>query len=201
MTQSTVVFIDYENARHYARRQPGVADGHFEPWSLGQAICDLHNRHAPDVPLECGEVRVYLGVSNEHLDEATWRDYERYAQTWGKSRPVKVHTPQRQCRDKTWVVKEFYTQLSVDLLNWALDVSRNCREPEVAVLFSADRDCAPALRAVAAILRSHPTSRVDMAGWLEHGQGQASFGRVVDIPDLHLEQHLLTWGDYRGALV
>ena len=200
MTQSTVVFIDYENARHYARRQPGAADGHFEPWSLGQAICDLHNRHAPDVPLECGEVRVYLGVSNEHLDEATWRDYEELSETWEKNQSVKVREPQSRVRGKARVVKEFYTQLSVDLFNWALDVSRGSRGPEVAVLFSADRDCAPVLRSVAALLQSHPKSRIDVAGWLERDQGWRSFGWVVDIHDLHLEQHLLTWDDYRHDL-
>lgn len=200
MTQSTVVFIDYENARHYARRQPGTADGHFEPWSLGQAICDLHNRRAPDVPLECDEVRVYLGVSNEHLDEATWRDYEELSETWEKNQSVKVRKPKSRVRGKARLVKEFYTQLSVDLFNWALGVSRGCREPEVAVLFSADRDCAPALRSVAALLQSHPKSRIDVAGWLERDQGRRSLGWVVDIPDLHLEQHLLTWNDYRENL-
>lgn len=198
MTRNAVMFIDYENARHYARRSHSATDGHFDPWSLGQAICNLHNRRVPDAPLECGEVRVYLGVSNESVDETTQRHYRGLRTTWEKNQSVKVRMPRRRPRDK--MVKEFYTQLSVDLLNWALGVSRGSREPEVAVLFSADRDCAPALRSVAALLRSHPKSRIDVAGWLEHSQAQSSFGWIVDIPDLHLEQHLLTWNDYREDL-
>ena len=201
MTQNAVVFIDYENVRHYARWPQGAMDEGLNPWSLGRAICALHNRRAQDVPLECGEVRVYLGVSNESVEETAQRHYKGLRTTWEKNRSVKVHSPRRRAKDG--VVKEFYTQMSVDLLNWALDVSRGCREPEVAVLFSVDRDCAPALRSADDLLRSHPTARIDVVCWHEYDQWQRDQMRgwaANIVPNSDLERHLLTWDDYREAL-
>lgn len=202
-TQNAIVFIDYENVRHYARWPQGAMGEDLNLWSLGRAICALHNRRAPDVPLECGEVRVYLGVSGESVDETTQRHYRGLHTTWKKkNRSVKVHMPRRRARDG--VVKEFYTQMSVDLLNWALDVSRGCREPEVGVLFSVDRDCVPALGSADDLLRSRPTARIDVACWHEYDQWQhdQEKGWAANIvpDDLDLERHLLTWDDYCEAM-
>lgn len=203
-TQNAIVFIDYENVRHYARWPQGAVGEGLDLWSLGRAICALHNRRALSTrTLECGEVRVYLGVSNESVDETTQRHYKGLRTTWErKNQSVKVHMPQR--RDRDGVVKEFYTQMSVDLRNWALDVSRGCREPEVGVLFSVDRDCAPALRLADALLCSHPTARIDVACWHEYDRWQRDqekgWAANVVPDDLDLERHLLTWDDYREAL-
>ena len=198
MALRVAVFIDYEDARHYAARQSGGSVGDFDPWDLATAICELSNeRGTVAAQLELAEVRVYLGASNQFLSPEDFARYKRLRTAWKRRPSVAVQMPRFRTK-KDRIVKEHHTQMSIDLFNWALDVSSGGVGPEVAVLFSADRDCAPIVRRLATCFGSGASPRVDLAGWLEHdGKGQPLAYIVPLKPpeDRTVNAHLLRWAD------
>ena len=196
MTSSAVVFIDYENARHYAPQEQSWRRGDLDPWQLARAVCGLGS------DLDPVEVRVYLGVSNEPLDEADRKRYAKLSRQWERNGPVSVQPLRtRNPNAQVQIVKELYTQLSIDLLNWATDVSNGRDVPEVAVLFSADRDCAPIVKRLKACSQSQRTYRIDVAAWLERSSRKPVPGGLLSVSDAEPKKHLLTWPEYMGAEV
>lgn len=84
--------------------------------------------------------------------------------------------------------KEVHTQLTVDLLLWADSVASGRSASEVAVLFSTDRECRPAVRRASERLTAISSSRVGLASWAgqEHSQLDAQwFTNLMPVPIVH----------------
>lgn len=191
---SAVVFIDYENARHYAPQEQAWRRSDLDPWQLARAVC------GPGSGLDPVEVRVYLGVSNEPLGEADRKHYAKLSRRWKRNGPVSVQPLRTRNPDaQVQIVKELYTQLSIDLFKWATEVSNSSGVPEVAVLFSADRDCAPIVKRLKACSQSQRTHRIDLAAWLERSPRKPVRGGLLPVSGAKLKKHLLTWPEYMEA--
>lgn len=199
MALKAVVFIDYEDARHYAARQSGGSVGDFDPWKLATAICELNNeQRTVAVQLELSDVRVYLGMSNQLLTKADLRRYKQLRTVWEQRHQSLLVRMPRFTGGKDKRVKEHHTQLSIDLFNWATDVLNGGVGPGVAVLFSADRDCAPIVRRLAACFGSRHALRVDLAGWPERDEKGQSHTHIVPLShpgDPAVNEHLMRWDD------
>lgn len=180
----TVLFVDYENARHAADRLFGDRidnDGYFHPRKLGQLICEQHNRRAEAqrLPrLRLTEVRVYRGQPNseaepkrraEHLARKyAWLDLDDEAHTAVEDCKVTVidpplHYPKAshpRWAGRTAFEQETDTQLTVDALTMAVRGAF-----DVAVLFSEDRDFLPVMHELLTRYSEGQLPQVHRAGW------------------------------------
>lgn len=192
MPDRVIVFVDYEDARSFAAHQSG-GDGHFDPWALGEAICDeLARETGSTEPLyELSQACVYRGVPNRQR-----RD--RLAQAWrSKYGDERVYVWENDYDDPQYrTAKELHTTLSVELLNWAHLVAAERSDLAVAVLFSTDRDCAPVIRAITDGFDSAPMPRIDLAAWA----GQAQQWQDWRLGSRDIKKHLLTWNILQQVL-
>lgn len=161
------VFCDYENTRWYASRHPvpacNDADHHFDPWMLGQRIQgrlrERTSTPANQTRIDLVQVRVYRAEPTHYHERKHYQWQRReWSKTYGdlviepllkgqKGKPPWVGKAPRAARNGQH--KQVHTKLSVDLLNWALAATSTDRQAEIAVLVSADRECAPVVREVA----------------------------------------------------
>lgn len=185
------VFIDYRDALWSAQLLFG-RDGsrNLDPRALAQAVCDelkaAEMSTSPSVRL--AEVRVYLSEPRKSPGKA------RHARRCGLWRahgqrlgvPITILDPPVNQFDEP---KEVHTQLTVDLLLWADSVTSGRSASEVAVLFSTDRECRPAVREASARLATISGSRVDLAGWAGQECSQLDVQWITDLsaaPSVHL---------------
>lgn len=180
----TVLFVDYENARHAADRLFGDRidnDGYFHPRKLGQLICEQHNRQAEaqGLPqLRLTEVRVYRGQPDpeaepkrraEHLARKyAWLDLDDEAHTTVEDCKITVidpplHYPRAshpRWAGRTAFEQEIDTQITVDALTMAVQGAF-----DVAVLFSEDKDFLPVMSELLARYSEGQLPQVHRAGW------------------------------------
>lgn len=168
MELRTVLFLDYQSARWNAYKLFGAGGG-FDPWELGEAICDKHNQGIVEgLRLRLTKAQVYLPrkarVRGETVDNWRAKHGSRVTLVW--------------CRHENGQVKDLHTTLSVDLLRMADEA-----EFEVGIIFSADRDFRPALRRFAERFEGQDLPRLDFAGWARANGGGA---RLLDTHDIRI---------------
>lgn len=200
-----VLFCDYENTRWYASRHPVPAcndtDHHFDPWLLGQRIrsmlCERASSPVNQTRIDLVQVRVYRAEPTHDHERKHYQWQRReWHRKYGQNRVVEPLFDSRLGRAPFvdhGQQKQVHSKLSVDLLNWAMDIANGKRHAEVAILVSADRDCAPVVRE---ITRRFP-AYLDLAGWRSMANGAEwkwLDDRVVRILGRGPELHLLSPG-------
>lgn len=171
-----IVFCDYENTRWYASRHPSPecndADRHFDPWLLGEKIVDeLQLAPASQKAIDLVQVRVYRA---EPTEDHVRKHYQWQRREWRRKHGViRVVEPLFNSRlghapyVRNGQQKQVHSKLSVDLLNWGIAVVNGEHQAEIAILVSADRDCAPVIREIRRQFRAH----LDLAGWQSANNG------------------------------
>lgn len=191
MATQVIAFIDYEDARSFAAAQSG-GDGHFDPWRLGEAICDEMGREANSgvSAYELLQSCVFRGIPRER-GSVEHRFYEELGQAWeSRHGGERVYVWEHAYDEPRWrTVKELYTTLSTELFNWAQLAAAGASELAVAVLFSTDRDCAPVVRAITDRFGAGAAPRLDLAAWT----GQEHLWRDWRLSAGAVRQHTLAW--------
>lgn len=207
-TVGATLFLDYDNACWWAKWLSGaMLSATFDPWILGETICAARTTtesQAHSFDLRLVDVRVYVRIPDRR--EPVERDaLRKQVKRWGEMYGAQVQVvqrptdpPRRDCDTKV-VVKEIHTQLSVDLLTWAREVSHGESDSRIALLFSADRDCQPAVRQVATQFRQEAFPRIVLAGWLGADESSSECATVLDVDDLPDRPSLLPWRAYQNA--
>lgn len=200
MCDKAVVFVDYENARWHARRMFHTdTDGHFDPLALAAAVCEnAQGRHALPV-VSPVQVRVYLGHPTKDVPDAcvywdcqpsSWRSHGKRVSVV----PFNIsRRGQKLAEEGHLEIKEMHVQMSVDIFNWALHAADGSAEADVAILFTDDRDLAPAVRKVAAMHGEDGTPRLDLAGWVGRSDTGREMYTVLSVDDLKLPERLIGW--------
>ena len=161
MTHRTVVYLDYHNARWNAGKLWGYG-GVFNPWELGQAIAQAHDkRYTAEPPLEVVSVRVYVPRPRSKEQR---KNFDRLWYGWHDKCQGRISRV--MCRRMDGQVKDLHTQLSTDLLGAVQE-----GQFDVAVLFSTDRDFRPVVQEVCERFTAQRSARLDLAGWAAPSAG------------------------------
>ena len=200
MCDKAVVFVDYENARWHARRLFRTdTDGHFDPLALAVAVCEsAGDRHVLPV-VSPVQVRVYLGHPTKDVPDAcgywdcqpsSWRSHGKRV----SAVPFNIsRRGQKLAEEGHLEIKEMHVQMSVDIFKWALQAAGGNARADVAILFTDDRDLAPAVRKVAAMRDANGAPRLDLAGWAGRSDDSGEGHAVLSVDDLNLPRRLIGW--------
>ncbi len=205
MCDKAVVFVDYENARWHARRLFRTdTDGHFDPLALAVAVCEKAGDRQVLPALIPIRVRVYLGRPTKDVLKAC-EYWDRQPSGWpshGESVSAfpfdislrgQSQSDQKPADGGHPEIKEMHVQMSVDIFNWALQAADGSAEADVAILFTDDRDLAPAVRKVATMHGENDTPRLDLAGWVGRSRAGGEMDAVLSVDDLKLPERIIDW--------
>ena len=200
-TVGATLFVDYENASWYASQLPAdCAGGHFDPVVLGEAICGrLRVGSAVEFAnLELGRVRVYRREPIRRREVTERRRWHNQAVQWNMSHGERVLV--RNCPtgfSKTGsVVKELHAHLTVDLLTWSREARAEPSDSQVAILFSADRECVPVVERITCQFGPLAFPRIVLASWTGMDKPIREFDRILKVD---VARHCLPWNAYREA--
>lgn len=207
-TVGATLFLDYDNACWWAKWLSGATlTATLDPWVLGETICVAYATTESQVRsfnLRLVDVRVYVRIPDhrEPVERDTRRkQVKRWREMYGAQVQVvqRPTDPPRRDGDTRVVVKELHTQLSVDLLTWAREVSQGESDSRIALLFSADRDCQPVVRQVATRFWEEAFPQIVLTGWLSTDESSSECATVLDIDDLPDRPLFLPWQAYQDA--
>lgn len=210
---SATLFCDYENMRWHAQRlfRRVSSRSHFDPYIFGQALCDQLRDSGTHVDL--ASVRVYRAGPPDQdycADPPPLRQWENYAHQSAEWR--QKHGERRLAeplfREGAYVAKvdkrdgqhkQVHTQISVDLVNWARNATEHPDGSHLAILSSADRDCAPAVRQVWQLIGSDMDNahvEVAFAGWEKPNAPRIEWEWLNGFTTPEPSLHLLRWSAY-----
>lgn len=197
MTTNVAVttFIDYDNVRWYASQLFGI-DRHLSPYALATTICeDLQRDHATtELAFALAAVRVY--VPRPRKVGGRRKRHNALLKGWcrsGERGQVEILSPDVNGSDEP---KEIHSQMCVDLLRYAR--STYASVPEIAVVFSNDRDLRPAVSEIGERFQVPIAPRVDFAGWAGQEQEGRGWEWIAEIESTTVQSHFLTWEAYEA---
>lgn len=202
MTTNVTVttFIDYDNVRWYASQLFGI-DRHLSPYALATTICeDLQRSNGDHTTTELAfalaAVRVYVPRprkvgSRRKRHNALLKGWRRS----GEREQVEILSPDVNGYDEP---KEIHSQMCVDLLRWARSTQVGVSVPEIAVVFSNDRDLRPAVSEIGERFQVPIAPRVDFAGWAGQEQDGRGWEWIATIESTTVQSHFLTWEAYEA---
>ena len=188
------VFCDYENMSWYAQRasDAGSTAIDLDPRVLGLVARDLVASES-ESPVALAEVRVYR-TPTEAQSSAQCHARDRVIE------PLEGRTSARQIESDRdgGRPKQIHSQLTVDLFNWASDVSADEHNRDVAiVVLSADRECAPVMREMLRRFHEEPSWRVAFGGWsTDEGARGPEWTWLTEFGDHEPRLLLLSWNAY-----
>lgn len=189
-----IVYLDYSSALWSAQKLFGQKKCQsLDPCALALAVCDeLMSRGAV---ANLAGVHVYTSRPHKTSPKTERQDHGDQRTRWlDRARDlgvqVDIHDPSR---NRFGEAKEVHTQLTVDLLKWAYLAANRSTSSDIAVLFSNDRQCRPAVLKVAERLASANTQQVNIAGWA--GQEHSEWIRALDPPT---KVRFVRWESYEG---
>jgi uncharacterized LabA/DUF88 family protein len=175
MSDRVVVFIDYQNVYRGARdafhdhRLDPHWYGQIDPILVGNLLTGMGKGDR-----ELRQVRVYRGLPVNKRDQRGYAAARRQIATWRRNEAVDVSTRPLRYPDG-WPAnvkpgekpreKGIDVALAVDL---AVMAAR--KECEVAIVFSADTDIAPALEYACEQKRAWGKPKVEVAAWRAEGK-------------------------------
>lgn len=192
-------FLDYSSALWSAQKLFGQKKCQaLDPCALALAVCDELMSHGAVANL--AGVHVYTSSPHKTSPKTERQDHRDQRTRWlDRARDlgvqVDIHDPSR---NRFGEAKEVHTQLTVDLLKWAyLAACNRAASSDVAVLFSSDRQCRPAVLKVAERLASANTQQVNIAGWAgqERSKLDHEWIRALDPPT---KVRFVRWESYEG---
>lgn len=211
---NATLFCDYENMRWHAQRlfRRVSSRSRFDPYVFGQALCD--QLCASGTQVDLAQVRVYRagppdqGYSADPPPLHQWENYHHESTEWqqkhGEQKVVEPLFREGEFATKVdWrngQHKRVHTQLSVDLVNWAIHATRHPDSSHLAILSSADRDCAPAVREVRRQFELNAGNahvEIAFAGWERPNAPRIEWDWLNGFATPKPSLHLLRWSAYK----
>lgn len=200
MTTNVAVttFIDYDNVRWYASQLFRI-DRHLSPYALATTICeDLQRDHATTEELAFALATVRVYVPRPRKVGSRRKRHNALLKRWcrsGERGQVEILSPDVNGYDEP---KGIHSQMCVDLLRWARSTQVCVSVPEIAVVFSNDRDLRPAILEIGERFQAPITPRVDFAGWAGQGREGRGWEWITAIESTTVQSHFLTWETYEA---
>ena len=192
-------FLDYSSTLWSAQKLFGQKEcQELDPCALALAVCD--ELVPPGLTASLATVHVYTSKPHKASAQCERRRHRDWrARALKRARHldlrVKILDPPQNYDGEA---KEVHTQLTVDLVKWAFSAARipNRSGSNIAVLFSNDRQCRPAVLKVAERLALANAGRIDIAGWTgqEHSKLDHAWIAALDPPT---KVHSTRWESYQ----